>query len=41
VFLVDRTTGKRVCFTAQDLLRLSRDYDFHNGLRDRRRAAAH
>lgn len=41
VFVVDPTTGKRVCFTAQDLLRLSRDYDFHNGLRDRRRAAAH
>jgi len=41
VFVTDPTTGKRVCFTAQDLLRLSRDYDFHNGLRDRRRAAAH
>jgi hypothetical protein len=40
VFVTDPTTGKRVCFTAQDLLRLSRDYDFHAGLRDRR-AAAH
>ncbi|MGN6654750.1 MAG: hypothetical protein ACTHJ9_05360 [Rhodanobacter sp.] len=41
VFVTDPTTGKRVCFTAQDLLRLSRDYDFHAGLRDRRVAATH
>ena len=40
VFLVDPASGKRVCFTATDLLRLSRDHDFHASLAARR-AASH
>jgi hypothetical protein len=35
VFVTDPASGKRACFTATDLLRLSRDHAFHASLRDR------
>jgi hypothetical protein len=40
VFVTD-THGKRVVFTAQDLLRIAREFDFHTGLGARRAVAAH
>lgn len=40
VFITDPASGKRACFTATDLLRLSRDHAFHASLRDRA-AATH
>jgi hypothetical protein len=40
VFVADGT-GKRVVFTAQDLLRIASDYDFHAAGLRARRAATH
>lgn len=40
VFITDPASGKRACFTAVDLLRLSRDHAFHASLRSRA-AATH
>lgn len=40
VFVTDPASGKRACFTATDLLRLSRDHAFHASLRSRA-AATH
>lgn len=41
VFITDPASGKRVCFTAADLLRLSRDHSFHARLSARRSATTH